>query len=143
MSRPQPKLEQVASPLVPRSELAASDIAIYTTRPSESIILRFLDHVRMTGMPETFPTICRTPPPDGSPPRFLRRIDVDRKLRPDGDLAPCAICSPFSPTLELVRSDGVIGLKLRGRSLSYRKPPTRNLPLWATTGVCERMLPRP
>ncbi len=99
MVLPQRMLDGDASPLVSRSEGTPSETAcnIYTTRPSDVIIERFLAHVRETGQPETFSTLCREPPSADSPPKFLRKFDVDRKLRPERDMAPCAICSPWKP----------------------------------------------
>lgn len=93
------KSEPASAVSVPRNAAAASETtnSEYRTRPSDLVIEAFLDHVRATGEPETFAGICRTPPPKGSRPVFLRRFDVDRKKRADGREAPCAICSPFSP----------------------------------------------
>ena len=67
----------------------------YPTPPSQSVIDVFLDHVRRTGQPETFPTIARLPPPPNSTPVILCKFDVDRTKRLHRDMAPCAICSPF------------------------------------------------
>lgn len=100
MVLPRRKLEATAERLIPRSNAVAdeSPAKIYTTRPSDNVISAFLEHVRKTGQPETFPTICRTKPEPDSRPVFLRHgIDVDRKLRPEGDAAPCPICSPRAP----------------------------------------------
>jgi hypothetical protein len=69
----------------------------YLSRPSESLVTAFLDHVRRTGAPETFPTICRTKPRAESRPMFLRRFDVDRRKRRNADKVPCPICSPNDP----------------------------------------------
>ncbi len=69
----------------------------YPTPPSQSVIDAFLDHVRRTGQPETFPTIERLPPPPNSRPVIRCKFDVDRAKRPQVDMAPCAICSPFKP----------------------------------------------
>ena len=63
-------------------------------RPAESVVQLFLEHVRRTAEPETFPTISHSMPRADSRPIFLRRFDVDRKKRPNGDMAPCPICSP-------------------------------------------------
>jgi hypothetical protein len=97
--RPRREPVRVAEILVPRiAATRPDDIGIaYRSRPSESVISRFLDHVRETGSPETFPTICRTTPPAESRPIFLRRFDIDRRKRPNGDMGPCPICSPNDP----------------------------------------------
>ena len=99
MIRERAKLEVEAAPTVPRSEAApsAESEAAYRFRPTEDDIARFLDHVRRTGQPETFPTICRTTPSALSRPVFLRKFSVERSRRPDGDEAPCPICSPNDP----------------------------------------------
>jgi hypothetical protein len=99
MARPQRKLEVGAGFPVPRSAAAPSDESVrdYRSRPSESDIALFLDHVREKGEPESFLGICRTKPPRDSRPIFLRRFDIDRKKRRDGQMAPCPICSPNDP----------------------------------------------
>jgi hypothetical protein len=96
MAHPQRKLEVSAGFPVPRNAAAPLDESVrdYRSRPSESDIALFLDHVRETGEPESFPGICRTKPPRASRPIFLRRFDIDRKKRRDGQMAPCPICSP-------------------------------------------------
>lgn len=67
----------------------------HKTRPSEAWIEAFLEHVRTTGQPETFAGIDWTFPPAWSPPYILKaNIDIERSKRPNGDMAPCAICSP-------------------------------------------------
>ena len=99
MARPHAKDPAEAAPTVPRSEAApsAESEAPYRFRPTEDEVARFLDHVRRTGQPETFPTICRTTPSALSRPVFLRKFSVERSRRPDGDEAPCPICSPNDP----------------------------------------------
>ena len=67
----------------------------HPSRPAADWQTAFLDHVRKTGQPEIFPDIERNPPPEGSRPYILCRFDVDRKKRPERDMAPCAMCSPF------------------------------------------------
>jgi len=69
----------------------------FSTKPSDAIIDAFLQSVRDTGEPETFPSITTTKPPPDSKPVFLRRFSIDRKCRRDGEMAPCPICSPASP----------------------------------------------
>jgi hypothetical protein len=98
MVRPQ-EPKQLARPPLSRTGAACpvDKIHQYLSRPSESLVTAFLDHVRRTGSPETFPTICRTKPNAESRPIFLRRFDVDRRKRPNGDMAPCPICSPNDP----------------------------------------------
>jgi hypothetical protein len=69
----------------------------YRFRPTESVVQIFLEHVRRTAQPETSPTINRSKPRADSRPIYLRRFDVDRAKRPNGDMAPCPICSPNDP----------------------------------------------
>ena len=97
MKRPPSSSEMDASGLVPRREANRSQkqSGPYPTAPSQAVIDAFLDHVRQTGQPETFPTIERQPPPPYSTPVILCKFDVDRSKRPQKDMAPCAICSPF------------------------------------------------
>ena len=66
--------------------------------PAQSLIAAFEDHVRTTGQPETFHAISTTRPPvDGEVEVLLEKISINKKLRPNGDGAPCPICSPTSP----------------------------------------------
>ena len=70
----------------------------FTIHPPQWVIDAFIEHVRETGEPETFPSITTTTPPKNSPVRFIKRLPIiDRKKRRDGQEAPCAICSPTSP----------------------------------------------
>lgn len=78
-----------------KSTAQQAAVAPHGTKPSADWRKSFLDHVRRTGEPETFSGIERLPPPGGSRPYILFRFDVDRKKRPLGDMAPCALCSPF------------------------------------------------
>ena len=81
-----------------RSEVpTASDEPPYRYKPSEADVARFLEYVRQTAQPETFPTICLTKPQATSRPIFLRKFSVERRKRPDGDNVPCPICSPNDP----------------------------------------------
>lgn len=96
-ARQEPQREPEGLVERPAVESAASVEPPYRSRPADDVIARFLQHVRRTGQPETFPTICRVPPPADSPPIFLKPFDVDRSKRPDGDRAPCSICSPYRP----------------------------------------------
>ncbi len=66
--------------------------------PAQSLIAAFEDHVRTTGQPETFHAISTTKPPvDGDVEVLLEKISINKKLRPNGNGAPCPICSPTSP----------------------------------------------
>ena len=67
----------------------------HPSKPTNDWQNAFLDHVRKTGQPETFRDLERTSPPEGSRPIILRRFDVAREKRPERDMAPCALCSPF------------------------------------------------
>lgn len=78
-----------------RSKACPPAIGPHRTKPTDEWQRAFLDHVRNTGQPETFPDIERYPPPEGSRPYILCRFGVDRKKRPERDMAPCAMCSPF------------------------------------------------
>lgn len=66
--------------------------------PPQSLIAAFEEHVRTTGQPETFYAISTTrPPADGDIEVLLEKISINTRLRPNGDRAPCPICSPASP----------------------------------------------
>ena len=69
----------------------------YPARPSGLVIERFLQHVRETGQPETFPSIDTSKPPRDADMVFLKRFPINRARRPDLDMVPCPICSPNSP----------------------------------------------
>lgn len=69
----------------------------YPARPSGLVIERFLQHVRETGQPETFPSIDTSKPPRDADMVFLKRFSINRARRPNLEMAPCPICSPNSP----------------------------------------------
>lgn len=52
----------------------------------------FLDHVRSTGEPETFPGIHPGPLSKSEPFQIIVPFDVDAAKRPNGDWAPCPMC---------------------------------------------------
>ncbi len=58
------------------------------------LIEEFLGHIRHTGQPETFPGLHHGPIAKTESFSLLRRFDIDRSKRPDGDLAPCPMCQP-------------------------------------------------
>ena len=87
-------------------------VRLYPFKPTH-LVEQFREHLRATNCPETFPTICHSRPPKDAQPEWLCDIDIDRSKRPDGDMAPCPICSPNSPKylhgyLVWFRDEGVI-----------------------------------
>jgi hypothetical protein len=69
----------------------------HTIKPSAEWLDRFLKHVKATGQPEAVLDLDWSRPPAWSKPHILTQFDVDRKKRPEGDMAPCAVCSPRRP----------------------------------------------
>lgn len=95
--------------------------------PAESLIAAFQHHVRTTGQPETFHAISTTPPPeDGAIEVLLEKININKKLRPLGDRAPCPICSPTSPKY---LSDGTLIWCAHTESI-YAIGPKCSLSIW-------------
>lgn len=75
--------------------LAPTCRSVYPDCPSSAVVAAFLEHVRLTGEPETFPTISTTRPPDKL--RVLHTpVHMPDKRRADGGRAPCPLCSPTS-----------------------------------------------
>ncbi|HEY3909815.1 MAG TPA: hypothetical protein VGM07_07985 [Stellaceae bacterium] len=67
---------------------------VFRTPPGNYLIEEFLAHIRSTGQPETFPGLHRGPIAKTEPFSLLKRFEIDRRKRPDGDLAPCPMCQP-------------------------------------------------
>lgn len=66
--------------------------------PTATDIERILKSIRETGRPETVVDLSwNKPSRDLEFQLFLPKIEVDRKLRPDGDLINCPFCSPEHP----------------------------------------------
>lgn len=70
---------------------------LFPAKPSDEEVQQFKIHVKETGCPETYPFITCEPPSDEAIPEVLCKFDVDRKKRPDREMAPCSICSPYHP----------------------------------------------
>lgn len=87
--------------LYPSTLEIALDLVLRNTFPEpppQSVVDAFLQHVRSTGQPETFPLISTTKPPVvGDVEVLAEKISINPKLRPNGDWAPCPICSPTRP----------------------------------------------
>lgn len=52
------------------------------------------EFIGKTGQPEKHPDLYTAPIPKDAPYKILRKIKIDGKKRPDGDMAPCPMCSP-------------------------------------------------
>lgn len=64
----------------------------FSSRPGKYIIDEFLSHVRETDSPETFAGLYTAPLGHGEPFEKLKDFEVNRKKRPDRDMAPCPMC---------------------------------------------------
>jgi hypothetical protein len=53
-----------------------------------------LTHLRKTAQPETCDLLFRNKLSKGTKFRIVRKIDLDQRKRPDGDMAPCPMCTP-------------------------------------------------
>lgn len=69
----------------------------FSEKLSPNQVSEFKEHVRTTGMPESSHFISNSPTSDLDGAEILTEFQIDRKKRPNLDLAPCPICSPFSP----------------------------------------------
>ena len=66
----------------------------YRDRPSGILVDEVAEHVRRTAQPETFPKLYRGKLPSSARHHILRKIEIDQKKRPEGDRAPCPMCTP-------------------------------------------------
>ncbi|MBS7544649.1 hypothetical protein [Ancylobacter oerskovii] len=64
----------------------------FTSRPTELFSSEFLDHVRATGTPETFPGLYLGKIHRDEEFVVLKRFEIERKRRVDGKLAFCPRC---------------------------------------------------
>lgn len=72
--------------------------ALFPEPPGADLVQAFRLHVATCGQPETFPRISTArPPKDGDLIVLHHPIDIDRRRRPESDMAPCPICSPQDP----------------------------------------------
>jgi hypothetical protein len=68
---------------------------VYPSNPGIALGRRFLEHVKSTGQPETFPTIStERPPAEGELVVLASPVEIDSRLRPLKDMAPCPVCLP-------------------------------------------------
>jgi hypothetical protein len=75
--------------------------SLYFEKPGEDVAEAFRKHVAETGQPETFPTISTAKPPaETAVEVILDEVTINPKLRPNRDLAPCAICSQSAPKFQ-------------------------------------------
>jgi hypothetical protein len=63
-------------------------------RPTSFFIEEVLQHLKKTAQPETMPGLYRNPIPKDANFYTIRKITLDRRKRPDGDRAPCPMCTP-------------------------------------------------
>jgi hypothetical protein len=62
--------------------------------PTSIFIEEVVTHLKATGQPETMEALNRNKIPKDVKFRILQKIAIDPKKRPDGDLAPCPMCTP-------------------------------------------------
>lgn len=73
----------------------------FRARPSDAVILEFVQHVWRTGSPQTWRWITTTPHPEGEAPIILKRFEIPARLRHGRDTrAPCSVCSPDAPKFD-------------------------------------------
>ena len=66
----------------------------FRTPPGQYLVEEFLAHIRQSGQSETFPGLHPGPIAKTEPFLLLRPFEIDRRKRPEGDLAPCPMCQP-------------------------------------------------
>lgn len=72
----------------------------FRERPSGVFIQMVAEHIKETGQPETIAGLYRGKIDRAANFRILRRIDIDRKKRPERDMAPCPRCGRDDKFLE-------------------------------------------
>jgi hypothetical protein len=82
-----------ANEYLPNEDLA-SPIRRFRTRPTGTFIEEVVAHIKRTGQPETIEALYHGRLPSNAKYRILRKIEIDGKKRPNGDLAPCPMCTP-------------------------------------------------
>jgi len=61
--------------------------------PTSLFVDAIADHIKRTGEPETAPGTYKGAIDRGARYRILRPVDIDRRKRPQGDMAPCPMCT--------------------------------------------------
>ncbi|MEQ9490783.1 MAG: hypothetical protein RIM72_17510 [Alphaproteobacteria bacterium] len=90
------KIQQLPQPVAGSSLFHPKPF--YKTFPSAQQLDEIKKTIRETGQPELVPTIVWTKPDKKLEHRLIHpEISVRRKLRPDGDLVPCSLCSGKKP----------------------------------------------
>jgi hypothetical protein len=67
---------------------------VFRSEPTHTFIDEVLDIIRETGQPELCEGLFHGRIPSDVPYKILHRIDIDRKKRPQRDMAPCPMCTP-------------------------------------------------
>jgi hypothetical protein len=65
---------------------------MFRDMPGRDFVEAFKAHVRDTGQPETFDGLHPGPLAKAEPFEKLASFDIDRRKRPDGDMAACPMC---------------------------------------------------
>lgn len=100
---------------------------IFPEPPGDDVVQAFRKHVKTCGQPETFPQISTARPPrDGELVVLHHPVHIDRRRRPEKDMAPCPICSP---TTGKYLAGGTL-LWCEGTSAIYAIGPKCSLTLW-------------
>jgi hypothetical protein len=76
-----------------RNDDPAGTHRVFRSEPTQSFIDEVLDTIRETGQPEICDGLFHGKVPSDVPYKILRRIDIDRKKRPQRDMAPCPMCT--------------------------------------------------
>jgi hypothetical protein len=67
---------------------------------SDEFVARLVGHLKRTGQPETFPGLYYGHIARDARFTIVRKITIDRRKRPDGDMAPCPRCGCGDKFLE-------------------------------------------
>jgi hypothetical protein len=73
---------------------AAPPYRRFRTAPTGEFVKTVIEHIKATGQPETFDGLYRGRLPSDAKYRIIWRITIDQKKRPEGDRAPCPMCTP-------------------------------------------------
>ena len=66
----------------------------FTTEPTKLFVDQVAEHIKQTGQPETCDGLFRGQLDQDTRYRILRKINIDRRKRPEGDRATCPMCTP-------------------------------------------------
>ena len=76
----------------PENSSANGNYRHFKERPSQVFVDQVCDHIARTGQPETHPELFRGRLDKAESFIQLKKLEIDTRRRPEGDLAPCPRC---------------------------------------------------